>query len=333
MREFWVSSGHHMTRRVGDGALAVTDELLLTYLARPEIVPPAEACVVERALHQRLLADPRAAVEPGTVASMADADARENWTFLLAFRDLLIERQTIEAAYLAIVQGALTVPPLFLNQLVHLILRNALEGCEDPFVLRAAELFYRPQRATVRDGALILADAELIEELEKARHDSPLTAMFEGDSLSELDVMDDGNAWTYWSRSDAHSMALNFGGNAKSRTGLAVAIAVFLQHLLKLETAVEPLTDVTVESFKWYVGLDAEATRIGDALWRGDDPVAGLDRLIGLFRLRVLSTDAVDPRLAGEPIYLMLASSPGNEVRLKPQNLIVGLPLQPDWPI
>ena len=35
------------------------------------------------------------------------------------------------------------VPHLFLNQLVHVILRNALDGCDDPFVLRAAELFFR----------------------------------------------------------------------------------------------------------------------------------------------------------------------------------------------
>ncbi|HEY0570557.1 MAG TPA: DUF6352 family protein, partial [Enterovirga sp.] len=44
MREFWVSSGHHLTHRVEGGGLAVTDALLLAYLARPELVPPEEAC-------------------------------------------------------------------------------------------------------------------------------------------------------------------------------------------------------------------------------------------------------------------------------------------------
>ena len=38
-------------------------------------------------------------------------------------------------------------PPLFINQLVHVILRNALDGCEDAFVLRAAELFFRAAAA------------------------------------------------------------------------------------------------------------------------------------------------------------------------------------------
>ena len=32
-REFWVSSGHHLARRTEGGGLAVTDELLLAYLA------------------------------------------------------------------------------------------------------------------------------------------------------------------------------------------------------------------------------------------------------------------------------------------------------------
>ena len=40
MREFWVSSGHHLTGRTEGGGLAVTDELLLAYLARPELMPP-----------------------------------------------------------------------------------------------------------------------------------------------------------------------------------------------------------------------------------------------------------------------------------------------------
>jgi hypothetical protein len=34
-REFWVSSGHHLTRRVEGGGLAVTDELLLAYWPGP----------------------------------------------------------------------------------------------------------------------------------------------------------------------------------------------------------------------------------------------------------------------------------------------------------
>ena len=65
-------------------------------------------------------------------------------------------------------KGAGDLPPIFLSQLCHLILRNALEGCDDPYMLRAAELFYRSQSAAVHDGTLLLADAEVVEAQQHA---------------------------------------------------------------------------------------------------------------------------------------------------------------------
>ena len=62
MPEFWVASGHHFARRNAAGRLLVTDELILAWLARPEVLPPADACAAERALHSRLMDKPRAKV-------------------------------------------------------------------------------------------------------------------------------------------------------------------------------------------------------------------------------------------------------------------------------
>ena len=141
--------------------------------------------------------------------------------FFIRFRDRLAQAPSIEAAYRDLARAPrVDLPPLFLDQLAHLILRNALDGCEDPYTLRAGELFFRAQRASVHDGVLTLADADLVDEIEKGRaammHVAPLTAMLEKD---ELDVMDDENAWTYWSRSDANSMAMNLGGNQQGPRG------------------------------------------------------------------------------------------------------------------
>ena len=79
MPEFWVASGHHLARLDRAGRMLVTDELLLAWLARPEIVPPPEACATERAVHARLMAKPRSPVPPLELAAIADPDARENW--------------------------------------------------------------------------------------------------------------------------------------------------------------------------------------------------------------------------------------------------------------
>src|SRR5262245_38975348 len=152
MTDFWLSCGHHLVDRDDGGGLTVTDPFLKAYLARTELCPPPEACATERGLHAALLADPRRPVTPSDVAAIADADARENWQILVAFRDHLLRHRTLEAAYLALVRGGMTnTPPLFVNQLVHLILRNILDGCDDPWVLRAAELFFRPQVITLHE--------------------------------------------------------------------------------------------------------------------------------------------------------------------------------------
>src|SRR5689334_20903476 len=163
MQDVWLSCGHRLLDRDAGGGLLVTDEFLKAYLARPELAPPAEACAAERMLHAALLDIPRRAVAAREIAAIADADARENFALLLAFRDHLLAHPTLEAAYLGLARnGVGSTPPLFLNQLMHVILRNALHGCEDAFVLRAAELFFRPQRVTTHEGALLAADEELI---------------------------------------------------------------------------------------------------------------------------------------------------------------------------
>lgn len=332
MREFWVASGHHLTRRADHGGLVATPELIMAYLARPELMPPADACAAERNLHASLLADPLRTVAKEDIAALADADARENWSFMINFRDRLVAAPSLEAVYAALARGgAADLPPIFLSQLCHLILRNALEGCDDPYTLRAAELFYRSQLATVHDGALLLADAEVIEAQQHAQHDthsSPLTAMLAPKPFGEMDVMDDENAWTYWSRSDAHAMVMNIGGNPKARAGLCRVIERWVAHLLGVAVKVETVASIEDRDWRWFVGLDSEGTRIGNALWNDAalDGSAG-ERIAALMRLNIEDVRLVDERVGTRPIYLILAMGADRVVRLKPQNLIVGLPL------
>lgn len=333
MREFWVASGHHLTRRADHGGLMATPELIMAYLARPELMPPSDACDAERNLHASLLADPLRPVSDADIAALADPDARENWSFMVSFRDRLMAAPSLEAVYVALARkGAGDLPPIFLSQLCHLILRNALEGCDDPYTLRAAELFYRSQLAAVHDKTLLLADAEVIEAEQQAQHDvhsSPLSAMLQPTkAFGEMDVMDDENAWTYWSRSDAHAMAMNIGGNAKARDGLCRVIERWIGHLLGVVVKAETVAAIEDRDWRWFVGLDSEATRIGNALWRGEKLESDVgDRIVALMRLSFADTRLVDERVGDKPVYLILAKGADKVVRLKPQNLIAGLPL------
>ncbi|MGD9837130.1 MAG: DUF6352 family protein [Afipia sp.] len=332
MREFWVASGHHLTRRADHGGLLATPELIMAYLARPELMPPDDACDAERSLHAGLLADPFRPVAKAEIAALADADARENWTFMIAFRDRLLAAPSLEAVFVSLARkGTSDLPPIFLSQLCHLILRNALEGCDDPYILRAAELFYRSQKATVHEGALLLADAEMVEAQHRAQqdlHTSPLTAMLQPQAFGEMDVMDDNNAWTYWSRSDAHAMVMNLGGNPKARDALCRVIERWVAHLIGVVVMVEPVASIEDSDWRWFIGLDGEGTRIGNALWNGDTPGAhAAERIVALMRLTFADTRLVDGRVGNKPVYLILARDSDNIVRLKPQNLVAGLPL------
>src|SRR6185295_12277404 len=135
------------------------------------------------------------------------------------------------------------VPHLFLNQLVHVILRNALNGCEDPFVLRAAEMFFRPQRMTLHEGALIAGDEETIAGKSGAPV-SPLVSMLGIPAEAEIDIMNDDNADHYFEHSDQFHVALDLTAERRGLTALAEVIARWIKHLISVDVAVEPFTEV-----------------------------------------------------------------------------------------
>jgi hypothetical protein len=330
MTDFWLSCGHHLTDRDISGGVLISDDFLKAYLARPELKPPAEACAAERRLHAALLAAPRRPVDAVEIAAIADADAQENWQLMVAFRDHLLRYRTLEAAYLALIRGnSGNTPPMFLDQLVQVILRYALDGIDDPFVLRTAELFFRPQRVTVHHGALLAADEETIAGIGAAPL-SPLVAMLGIPPGAQIDVMNDENADGYWVRSDLFDMALDLSVGRRGPAALATLIEHWVRHMLSVGVVVEPLREMRDVPLTWYVGLDAEGTRIGDALWNGDLLNHEVQsRVAALFRLTFTDPDDVAPQFEDSSVYLILAMTTDGKLRMKPQNLLTGLPVRP----
>ena len=329
MKDFWLSCGHHLLDRDQSGGLIVTDEFLKLYLARPELVPPPEACAAERGLHAALLADPRRAVSASEIAAIADTDARENWQLLIDFRAHLLRQPTLEAAYAGLVRkGVGNVPPLFINQLVHVILRNALDGVDDPWVLRAAELFFRTQRVTMHQGSLLVADEETIGGVNTAPV-TPLVLMLGIPAEANIDVLNDENSASYWERSDRFDMALDLTGGRDGLRALAEAMRRWITHVMDVEVTIEPLTALRDATFSWYVGLDAGSSKFGDRLWAGEPlEEAAMSAVVGLFALSFRDPSAMLDKVKGAPVYLILSMTPDKTVRMKPQNLISGLPVK-----
>ncbi|OSI23802.1 DUF6352 family protein [Bradyrhizobium canariense] len=324
--DFWLGCGHHLLDRDATKRLVVTDEFLKVYLARAELVPPPEACLAERSLYDILLHNPRQAVTSSQIAAIADPDARENWEVMIAWRDHLVRHRTLESAYLDIIRRNIRLPQVFIGQLIQVILRNALNDCDDALVLRAAELFFRTQKLAVEGNSIIAWDEEASVD---RRHQSPLFALLGLPAAVEADVLSDATASSYWERSDRFDVGLDLTAGQRGSAALGDVIARWISHLLAVNVAVEPVAELRDEPLSWYVGLSADATRIGDAIWNGNDVDSELRaRLVGLYRLDFRDPSDVIEKVRGEPVYLLAAMTADEELRLKPQNLVTGLPIR-----
>jgi hypothetical protein len=333
MTDFWRASGFHLLTVDRDGKLGVTDDYLRAFFARPEIAPVAESCDAERALHHAILTDPRQPIDAGRLDLLADSDARDNYAVVLGFRDHLVRHGTIEAAYLALFRhGKIDVPPLFVDQMAHVLLRNILADCTDPIQLRAAELFFRSQKVSVKDEAILLADEDIVEMHATTGGFGSIGQLL-GESGAtmrsvDLDILERANGALYWARSDQFDTVLDMRFMRPGLDALCRVIEAWVLHLLGVATRVQPVPSIKDEHWVWHVGLDIESSAILNDLYNDveveEDAMA---RLLALFRLEFEEPSLMLPRVAGRPVYLGMAMTPGKVLRFKPQNLLVNLPL------
>jgi hypothetical protein len=337
MADFWRSSGYHLLEKNPAGRLRVTDDFLRAYYLRPEIHPVEESCDAEYALHESLMAAPRRDVAAAELDAVADPDARDNYRILLRFRDRLLQAGTVEACYAGLFAGGtqgpgVDIPPLFIEQLAHVILRNILDGCEDPLQARAAELFFREQKASLKDGHVLLADLETVEMHASGNQFGSLGRLIveaQGTlGTVNLDVLDRNNAALYWDRHSRHDTVISVTYGRPALDALCRVIEAWVAHFCGAAVRVTPLRRIEEARWAWHIGLDAESTAILNDLWNGIEVEQGrMRRILALFRMEFADPAAMRADLAGRPVYLALASTESDLVRVKPQNLLTNLPL------
>ena len=333
MQDFWQSSGYQTLQRNDHGWLRVTPDYLRWVLARPELAPIRESGTGERALHEILLRDPQCAVTDSEIAAIEDADTRENYRHFFTLRKSLVDAVTLERFYLQLFRrGTITLPPLFIDLAAHAIIRGILEGCEDPYELRAAEMFFRRQRVSTEGGQLLAADAETITLFSETGGFGSLGRLLsqQGTPLREmkLDVMSHENAQLYFLRESRHNYLLDLTHGRAGEQALARVLARWVTHFFGVQVSIAPMGRIDDDAWRWHVGLDVESTAILNDLYEGADvSEARRTRLICLFRVGF--ADATDMRrdVAGKPVYLGLAITEDNQLKLKPQNLLINLPL------
>lgn len=334
MPDYWRGCGYRLLAPRADGRLDVTDRFLARYLARPELAPVADSCAAELALHAKLTEDPRASVTAQELSAFADADARDNYAIWLRFRDRLAAAQSLEAAYVALFRGGgVDVPPDFVAELTQILLRHVLGDAADPIAARAAEMLFRPQKIAVTDdGAVMAADEATVERFAEGTAFGSLGELLAKNRVPtrsiDLDVLSRDNAELYWERDERHDLSIGLNRGQPAHTALMRVIEAWITHFLGVRVEVRGEREIGENPWAWHVGLDAEASALLNDLYRGEEvDEARMHLLLALFRLDF--ADAADMRadVAGRPVWLAMAMDAKHRLRLKPQNLLVNLPL------
>lgn len=352
MQNFWPSSGFSQLQRTARGWLAPTDDYLRLFLGRPELALVPESCAAEQALHQALLTAPARPVAEPELQALQDGDVRDNYRLFLRFRDALLGAGTLEAYYLSLFPrdggAGITIPPLFIDLIAQAILRNVLDDAADAYEVRAGEMLFRSQRISTQDGQVLAGDREVIDMLNEtgglgdfgrflAEAKAPLRSI-------EMQVLSDDNAPDYWQASDRHSFLLDLTHEVsndlshglvltmtRARSGLKALARVlekWVQHLLGIAVRIKPLQKIDDAAWRWHLGLDAEATALLNDLYEGREvEPARMQRLVSLFRLDFANPQEMRADVAGKPVYLGLMMTAEGVLRLKPQNLLLNLPL------
>jgi hypothetical protein len=332
-RDFWLNSGYHLLDHDNSGRLVVTDDFLRAYFLRPEIRPMENSSQAEFDLHAILMESPRMAVSDAMLGVIDDTDVRENYQVLLAFRARLLESDSLESCYAGIFFGGdVTVPPLLIDQLAHIILRSVLDGCDEPLKLRTAELFFRRQRATVQNGAVMLADSDVVESHVSggrfgsigrlmAEAKTPLTSV-------SLDVLERENANLYWDRDQRHDFVVRINHGTKAAKCFCEVIEQWISHFYQVQVKVQTVNAIEGINWSWHIGLDSESTSLLNDLWKGMQVEAGrLTRLLCLYKLEFANFSDMRSDVAGRPVYMALCMDGNGIVRIKPQNLLTNLPI------
>ena len=353
VQDLWPGSGCTLLNVDGSGWLQPTEAYWRHWLARPELALVAESCRAEVRLHRALQDAPLQPVAAARLDAIADADVAANYRHFTGLRDSVQALGSLQAWYTALFRaGPVTVPPLFVDIVTQAIVQQLIGAEADAMTARTAELFFRPQRITFEQGRVLAADSATLAEQSQTQGLGEIGRLLAQAKIpttgQDLAVLGPDNASRYWAeatRADFRStLLLDLTQQLKTDVGhgvqftmvnarsglkpLAQLLQGWVQQLLGVAVSVEPVHRIDDPQWRWHIGLDAEASALLNDLYEGhavDDERRS--RLISLFKLSFNNPAEMRRDVAGKPVYLGLMSTREGHLRLKPQNLLLNLPL------
>ena len=109
---------------------------------------------------------------------------------------------------------------------------------------------------------------------------------------------------------------------------LSVWLDRWVKYFLGVAVSIEAVQKVDDPAWRWHVGLDVTATALLNDLYQGIElGTKRQQQLISLFKLRFDNPQDMRADVQGKPVYLGLAMNEQGLLKLKPQNLLLNLPL------
>ena len=170
--------------------------------------------------------------------------------------------------------------------------RQLLEGVDDAWTWRAAELLFRRQRITVQDGRVLAGDSDTLDSLQDTGGLGEMGRLLKqaGAALQpvEVKVLHNDNAAQYFVQREGlgryaflldmtheiqnrlpHGLVLSMVNARSGLKALSRVLALWVRHFLGVAVQIEPVQKVDDPAWRWHVGLDATATALLNDLYRG----------------------------------------------------------------
>ena len=317
--DFWLTSGWHLLNKDNENRLLPSEDFMKAYFIRPEVQIVSESCLQEIKLNKKLLNNPFSNVDKKEIELIDDNDVKFNYRMILNFRDFLSNSENIESAYLKFCKGQkINFPPLFLDHLVQIILRNILDKEPFPLEARVAEIFFRSQITNIQQDEIMLADQEItnlqvLDSKEKKNVD--------------VDILRESTADFYWERSDRFDTSIDIAYTKPGLDALARVMEKWIYYFLKIKVVITPLQKIEDDRWSWHIGLDQISSSILDKLYNGTKiSDFELKKIICLFKLE--TNKGFVQNMVGKPVYLALSTNDKGIIKMKPQNLLTNLPIK-----
>jgi hypothetical protein len=255
------------------------------------------------------------------LTAIEDADARENYAFYQRLQTEALAAGGLKAYYWQLIQSEVAlVPPEVMDTIAEQLTNHMLDASVEANVERqspekniaiqyaAAEWFYQRQAVHLEDGRVV--------------HDVARDSVRDPLDLSHGMVNE-----------LSHGLLFRLSNANSGLKALSQVLEKWVAYMLDIEVTVKSLAKVDDAAWRWHIGLEATSTGVLNDLYLGNDvSPERLGQLVSLFKLEFkhpsqLQADMKQGR-EGKPIYLGLAMDTNGFVKIKPQNLLLNLPIQ-----